>query len=65
MVDHNYKIAKRYYSYEVLQQQLNTIINDIFKYRGSLNRPIVDNGQHLDSYLSIFIGCSFAFEHFL
>ena len=29
MVNHNYKVAKQHYSYEILQAQLNTIINDL------------------------------------
>jgi glycosyltransferase involved in cell wall biosynthesis len=52
MVDHNYEIAKRHYSYEILQQQLNIIINDIFTHRGSLNSSMVDLGPHPDGYIN-------------
>lgn len=30
MVDHNYKLARRYYSYSVLQQKLKNLISDCF-----------------------------------
>ena len=51
MVNHNYKIAKQHYSYKVLQQQLNAIINKIFKHRGYLNRSIWDDGEHSNSHI--------------
>jgi len=50
MVDHNYKIAKQHYSYEVLKQQLNTIVNDLFEHVGYLKRSIGDDARHPDSY---------------
>ena len=49
MVNHNYKIAKQHYSYEVLKQQLNTIINDLFEHVRYLERSNLDEA-HLDGY---------------
>ena len=50
MVNHNYNIAKQHYSYEVLKQQLNTIINDLFEHVRYFERSIGDNSRHPDSY---------------
>ncbi|MBW2640302.1 MAG: hypothetical protein JRE10_09120 [Deltaproteobacteria bacterium] len=30
MVDHNYQVAKRYYSYSILRRWLNTLMSNFF-----------------------------------